>query len=618
MAADTLADVLGEFAQTMLTDFPIQRILDELVERIVVIMPVTAAGVTLISPGTEPQYVAASNPSALRFEQLQTELDEGPCVAAYRTGEAISVPDLGVDARFPNFAPRALEAGMAAVFTFPLRHGESRPLGALDLYRDEPGGLSAEAMATAQTLANVVSAYLINATAREELQRTSDRSSAALLHDALTGLPNRTLLLERLGHASLTARRSDAASALLFIDLDHFKVVNDAYGHRTGDELLVALAERMTGALRPGDTLARLAGDEFAVLCEDVGEEAVVEEIVARLHRSLDRPFTLSGGEVSITASIGMVMTGARGGTPHQLLHEADLAMYASKRRSRDRAPADADAVASGYAHGRDDLAADLDGAVERAELQLAYQPIVRAANGRIAGLEALVRWTHPRLGPIPPETLIPLAERSGQITGLGHWVLERALADHQHWQADRAEPLALSVNVSAHQLVSPGFSDTVATVLQTTGSDPRLLTLELTETAFARDAERALTVLHELKDLGVTLAIDDFGTGYSALTYLTRYPVDDIKIDRAFTAGLGPTRGGGIVLAALIQLAHGLGLTVVCEGVETAEQHVLVRDLGCDRCQGFHFAPAHAGPSLQALIRPDRSGRNARLPVSD
>src|SRR5665213_2136233 len=260
--SEDLSDVLSEFARTMLKDFPIQGILDHLVCRIVDIMPVTGAGVTLISPGREPHYVAASDKAALRFEKLQTELDEGPCLAAYHSGEAISVPDLSREARFPRFSQRALSAGLVAVFTFPLRH-EDRQLGALDLYRDTPGALSTVDLRTAQTLADVAAAYLINAQARSDLQDSSDQSREAALHDPLTGLPNRVLMLEFLEHAFRSSRRSGKTSAVFFIDLDRFKQVNDTYGHQAGDALLVAVGDRLTGVLRPGDSLARLSGDEF-------------------------------------------------------------------------------------------------------------------------------------------------------------------------------------------------------------------------------------------------------------------------------------------------------------------------------------------------------------------
>jgi diguanylate cyclase (GGDEF)-like protein len=611
---DDLSDVLSEFARTMVTDFPIQGILDHLVKRIVDIMPVTAAGVTLISPGSDPRFVAASSPAALRFEKLQTELDEGPCVAAYRTGEPVSVPDLSADTQFAAFSPRARAEGMEAVFTFPLRHGESRPLGALDLYREETGTLTDRSMTAAQTLADVAAAYLINAQARAELQDSSDRAREAALHDGLTGLPNRILLLERLRHACLRARRSHKISVLFFLDLDRFKAINDVYGHRAGDELLIALSERLVAELRPGDTLARVSGDEFAVLCEELDDRSEADAIVARVDAALSRPFDLSTTQVSTTASIGVAFTGANDEPAESLLHAADVAMYRNKHRKAGGNLFDVREQSS--TDQEDDLAQALPGAAERGELHLAYQPIVTAGDGGLFGLEALLRWKHPTRGMVSPTTVIPLAERTGLIIDIGRWVLEQAWTAQRDWQRQRSEQLAVSVNVSAHQLMSVGFADTVASVLETAPTDPGLLTLEITESVFVRDGERALVVLNELKDLGVMLALDDFGTGYSSLSYLMRYPVDYIKVDREFVASLGRDPASGTIVGAVVQLAHGLGMTVVSEGVETDEQHSLLSELECDYCQGFYFARPLSGAGLDTVIRQGADGRNPQLPA--
>jgi diguanylate cyclase (GGDEF)-like protein len=334
-----LSDVLSEFARTMVTDFPIQAILDHLVTRIVEVLPITAAGVTLISPSLHPRYVAASDGSALRFEKLQTELGEGPCLAAYQSGEAVAVADLRAETRFPLFVPRALQAGLMAVFTFPLRSGVDQ-LGALDLYRDSPGPLDGATMDAAQTLADVAAAYLLNAQARTELREASERSREQSLHDALTGLPNRVLFLERLDRAVLRGQRSGKQAAVLFADLDDFKLVNDELGHRVGDELLVAIAARLTAVLREGDTLARMSGDEFVILCEDLRDVTEVEEIATRIDVAMATPFTLFVAEVGITASVGIALSGLSGPgdqLSHRLLADADTAMYQAKRQGGAR-----------------------------------------------------------------------------------------------------------------------------------------------------------------------------------------------------------------------------------------------------------------------------------------
>jgi diguanylate cyclase (GGDEF)-like protein len=588
MLSDDLAEVLSEFARTMLTDFAIQDILDHLVKRIVDIMPITAAGVTLITTALDPHYIAASQDSAMRWEQLQSELGEGPCLAAYNSGNAISVPDLRSEDRFPKFSPRAIRLGLTAVFTFPLRHHDS-PLGALDLYRDTAGPLSAEHLRVAQTLADVASAYLINAQARSDLQDASDQSRDAALHDALTGLPNRILMLERLDHAFHRARRSNTTSAVFFIDLDRFKEVNDTYGHQVGDEVLVAVGQRLAEILRPGDSVARVSGDEFVILCEDLDEPSEVDALALRFDTALATTFQISGVAVNMTASIGVAVTGPEYRAPDELIHDADLAMYRRKRR-RDATHIATDSRALHLAGHQSGLARSLAGALDRGECHVEYQPIVDGRGGRITGAEALLRWTHPARGPVSPTILIPFAERSGQIVELGQWVLERACIDHQRWQSPMAPAIGMWVNVSAHQIMAPGFVAGVATVLESTSTDPGVLTLEVTESVLVNDEQRALIVLEKLKDVGVRLALDDFGTGYSSLGYLNTLPIDTLKIDHTFVATLTDDPDSQRIVAAIIALAHSLNMTVVAEGVETPGQHCELTKLGSDYCQGFYF----------------------------
>jgi len=610
-----LSDVLSEFARTMVTDFPIQGILDHLVERIVDIMPITAAGVTLISPGVEPRYVAASSSAALRFEKLQTELEEGPCVAAYTSGKAVSVPDISKEHRFPKFVSGATEAGLVAVFTFPLSHGERR-LGALDLYRDTPGDLSPEAMTAAQTLADVATAYIMNAEGRADLKEASYRSRELALHDALTGLPNRVLLLERLEHSLRRGRRSGLTAAVFFIDLDRFKTVNDTFGHRVGDEVLMAVAERLGEVLRPGDTLARISGDEFVVLCEDLDGAGDADRIVDRLDTALDRPFVTSGIEMTVGASVGIAVAASGTDTAEDLLHAADMAMYRAKRSGGGRHQV-IDVSDRGIAVYQAGLERDMHGLLARGELRLDYQPIVATVDGHISGVEALLRWAHPSRGLVSPNVLIPLAERAGLIPAIGQWVLETAAAEQGHWQNDyRINDLAISVNVSAHQLMSAGFIQSVAAALEHSLSPTDQLTLEMTESVFVRDGQRALMVLNDLKDLGVKLALDDFGTGYSSLSYLLQFPVDIVKIDQIFVAGLGRDGANLSIVSAIIQLAHGLGLTVVAEGVETLAQYQALVQLGSDSCQGFYFAHPMSGENIDALIERRVDGFNQFLPA--
>ncbi len=609
-----LSAVLSEFARTMLTDFPIQGILDHLVKRIVDILPVSAAGVSLISPDTDPRYVAASNDSALRYEELQSELGEGPCLESYRTGLAVAVPDLRDDLRFPKFAARALEAGLVAVFTFPLHH-DDEPLGALDLYRDAAGPLDAAEMEAAQTLADVVSAYLINAKARAILRDSSDRSREKALHDPLTGLPNRILLLERLDHAVLRGRRSNKLAAVLFTDLDQFKLVNDMHGHSVGDQLLMAVARRLTAVLRPGDTLARMSGDEFVILCEDLEQPIEIDAIAARVVEAIATPFFLSGIKVEITASVGIAYSGRGDNLSSQLLLDADAAMYQAKRNGGARHQV-IDLRERHLASERVDMERQLRGAHRRGELRTEYQPIVATRDGRIIGVEALLRWDRPSGGVVLPDVLVPLAEQSGLITEIGRWVLEQACPDRHRWH-DRSpsDDLTVAVNVSALQLMSADFPATVAMVLSQTGTDPRLLTLEVTESVFVQDSERAQVVLGELKKIGVNLALDDFGTGYSSLNYLKQFPIDIVKIDQGFVADMDQQPASHAIVSAVIELAHLLGMTVVAEGVETVGQRDQLAALGCDYCQGFYFAHPMPAATLESLMSGRVSGATVHLP---
>ncbi len=573
----------------MLTDFPIQGILDHLVHRIVEVMPVTGAGVSLISATTAPHFVAASDGLALAYEELQTELEEGPCIVAYRTGEPVAIPDLREEKRFASFSTRALEAGLSAVFTFPLRQGEKR-LGALDLYRSTAGPLTAEAMVAAQTLADVASAYLVNAQARADLVDSSARAHANSLHDPLTGLPNRVLLIERIEHALLSRRRTAKRVAVLFIDLDGFKRVNDGFGHQTGDDLLVAVGARISGILRPGDTLARLSGDEFVIVCPEIDEEHEVEGIAARVDHAFSVPFTLEGILVHVTASIGVAFANS-GDSPEQILHNADSGMYQVKR-SGGASHRIVDPEEQALTDYSDALQRDLGHAIARHELRLEYQPVVRLRDGRVVSVEALLRWDHPIRGPISPSLLIPFAEESGDIVEIGEWVLERACIDRHRWEdVTGDEPFMMGVNISAHQMLAPGFAAMVESVLARTETEPSKLCLEITEGAFVRDARRALDVVARLKQSGVVVALDDFGTGYASLRYLMDFPVDILKIDQSFIANLNEGNASYAIVSKTIELAHLLGLVVVCEGVETTKQYGYVAALTSDYSQGFYFS---------------------------
>ncbi|MBA2738058.1 MAG: EAL domain-containing protein [Nocardioidaceae bacterium] len=608
MNRDTeLATMLSDFAHTLVTDFPIQGILDELVHRIVGLLEVSSAGVTLISPGRVPHYVAASDPSARRYEELQTELDEGPCLEAYRAGRPVAIADLAAEQRYPRFAPAALDAGLRAVFTFPLCH-QDRRIGALDLYRDAPGQLDPWALKTAQTLAQVTTVYLLNAQARALARETTDRYRQRSLHDPLTGLPNRALLQERLEHAAARGRRSGADVAVLFVDLDRFKWVNDDHGHQAGDFLLTAVADRLSHLLRPADTLARLAGDEFVVLCEDLAAPSDAVQLAQRIGDAFLKPFILPSMSLTITASVGIAFAGHGQYLPGQLMRDADAAMYQAKRLGGDRHRVND--VSAELTPFDSDLRVDLRDALDAEALEIYYQPVMASGDGQVAGAEALLRWPHPTRGIIDTANLVAIAEEIGLLGEIGAWVLERACAQRQAWLAvagsgrnDRGEPLHIAVNVSSTQLMAYGFLQVVEGVLQRTGLDPAALVLEITEGILLGDGERAATVLDELRALGVRIALDDFGSGYSSLQYLQILPVDIVKIDQGFVAELGRDPAATAIVTAVADLSHELGLSVVAEGVETQAQRDAVTAIGCEYFQGYLAAPPMPADQFEALL---------------
>lgn len=615
---EKMASVLSEFARTLVTDFPIQGILERLVARIVDLMPITGAGVTLISANLKPHYVAASDDVALRCERLQSELGQGPCLVAYQSGEAVIVPDLLADGDFPEFSRAAADAGLRAVFTFPLRHGSGR-LGALDLYRDAPGPLDESAMTAAWTLADVAAAYLSNAQSRDDERAALERFYESSLHDPLTGLPNRVLLHQRLERAAQRAERSHLWAAVMFADLDRFKHVNDTYGHQVGDLLLQAVAQRLAPLVRPGDTLARVSGDEFVFLCEDLLADGDATELAARICAEFTEPFHVGSLTLAVTVSVGIAYAGPGEEISYQLVIDADRAMYQAKSEGGARHHV-FDLRAATGARERDFLERDLVTAIEAAGtggagsagaglesagLDVVYQPIVRVADGLVTGVEALLRWQHPTLGPIAPLTVIGIAEQNGLIDQIGAWVMERAFRDHRRWlEAHPGSRLDLAVNVSCQQLMGPRFVQTVKDLLASTEMEPADVVLEITETVVIEDPDRALVVLNALRSVGVRLALDDFGTGYSSLSYLRRLPLDVIKIDQSFIADIDHAPASGAIVTAVTDLAHALGMTVIAEGVETSHQREEVTKMRCERAQGYFFARPMTVDAIGAELR--------------
>jgi diguanylate cyclase (GGDEF)-like protein/PAS domain S-box-containing protein len=424
--------------------------------------------------------------------------------------------------------------------------------------------------------------------------------SRQALHDDLTGLPNRVLFLDRLGQALKRAARRGTTVAVLFLDLDRFKNVNDSLGHDAGDRLLVDVAERLRRVLRPADTLARFGGDEMTLLCEDLAGEDDARTIATRIGDLFREPFALDEGEAYLQASIGIaIATGEE--QPEDLIRDADAAMYRAKERGRARVEV-FDEELRQVAAERLATESALRRALEREELRVHFQPVISLADGALSGMEALVRWEHPERGLLMPGAFIDLAEETGLIVPLGEWVLHRACATLATWRERHGTDVQVAVNLSARHLQQPDLDVTVANVLKHTGIPGDRLVLEITESAVMETGAGVLATLAALKDLGVRLAIDDFGTGYSSLSHLHRFPIDVLKIDRAFISGLGSGLDAPIA-NAIVSLAQALGLSTVAEGIEREEQRDAARSLGCDMAQGFLYARPLPPDEAEKLI---------------
>jgi diguanylate cyclase (GGDEF)-like protein/PAS domain S-box-containing protein len=448
-----------------------------------------------------------------------------------------------------------------------------------------------------QSLANVLADAL-------ERQAIEDDIRHRALHDELTGLPNRTLFLDRLEHTLAALRRRGGMAAILFLDLDHFKLVNDSLGHHVGDELLAAAAPRLKQAVRASDTVARFGGDEFGILLEAIADEDDAAHMAERVAAAFSRPFVLQGSEHFVSASVGIAV--AHGTElPEELIRDADAAMYRAKERGRARYEL-FDEVMRSRAISRLRIENDLRRALERHELLLEYQPMVSLIDGSIWSVEALVRWQHPNRGLLMPSDFLPIAEGNGLIEPIGRWVLEQACRQAGHWYRARPDdaPVGISVNLSALQIARPELPELVLASVRAGGLDPACLSLELKERSMLGDFEALHEALDALKALGVRLVLDDFGMGHSSFTYLTRLPLDAIKVDRAFVDGLGTDGRDTAITEAIVAMARALSLEVIAAGVETQAQAEALLAMGCRLAQGFHFSrpvlPARVSEMLQ------------------
>ena len=448
-----------------------------------------------------------------------------------------------------------------------------------------------------------ISIFRLVAGASRKLRRQADENERLALHDHLTGLPNRSLFLDRLDHALRASTRTGSGVAVLLMDLDRFKEVNDTLGHHCGDLMLKELASRLSGVVRPTDTVARLGGDEFALLLPSVTQADAGIALAERIALALDDPFVIDGLPLEAEASIGIALYPVHGEDVETLLQRADVAMYMAKETKTHYAVYDADV--DNYRPERLVLVAELRRAIENRELVLHYQPKATLADGTVRGVEALVRWQHPERGFISPMDFIPVAEETGMIVQLGEWVLREACGQMQRWQKmfPLDHPLFITVNLSSKQFSQTTLISKVAMILQETGVHAHTVKLEITESVVMENMDTATDMLRQLRALGVKLAIDDFGTGYSSLSYLHRFPIDTLKIDRSFVTRMSENNENTEIVRTIVVLAQNLGMDVVAEGVETNEQLVLLQKLGCENGQGYFFSKPVNSDGAEKII---------------
>jgi diguanylate cyclase (GGDEF)-like protein len=590
---------VARFGQQALEGADINELAREACRIVTGVLDIDYGGVLKLLPsGDELLLVAAVGlPEELIEEARIPAGDRSQSGYALTTGKATVVDDWSTETRFQQSALQSRQ-GMRSAATILIK-GKKEPYGVLGAGSGDLHGFTQEDVNFMQAIANV----LANAIER---RRTEERTQHEALHDSLTGLPNRNLFLDRLQHALAAASRRSSPIAVLFLDLDQFKLVNDSLGHAAGDELLAAVAPRIEQALRPGDTVARFGGDEFAVLAEDVGDGRGATRIAERIAEALARPFIVRERDHFVSASIG-ISIGTGGEPPESLIRDADSALYRAKEHGRGGYEI-FDEVMRSRVIEHMQTENDLRRALQREELVLHYQPVVRLQDGAIASMEALLRWDHPERGLIGPLAFIPVAEDSRLIVPIGRWVIEQACRQAAAWQKLNPDvaPVSVSINLSARQLADPELIPHLEGSISASGIDPSTLWLELTESTLLDDAAYVDRTLGALERLGVCLVLDDFGVGFSSLGYLKRLPLSIVKLDRSFMEHVTDSPNDAAIVRAVSDMAETIGIGVVAEGVETEEQVRVARQLGCGYAQGFQFSePVPASYAERLLAGP-------------
>ncbi len=513
--------------------------------------------------------------------------------AALISGNPIVVPDIHASGH-PMFSSSVRPDCPSSSLEVAIPTSDG-PFGILGAYRRDMRGFNKEDSNFLKAIATALGTAIGR-------QRVEERLSHVAQFDGITGLPNRTLFHDRLVQAMARARRRKSALALIFLDLDGFKEINDTLGHKAGDRLLRAVGARLKHSLREGDTVARLGGDEFTVILEDLHDRDEATSVAHKVLGALAKPLALEKQQFAVTASAGLTVYPEDSRNIETLLKNADTAMYYAKDKGKNNLQSYTPQMTT-LKRERVTLENQLRRALEGNELFLHYQPQIDLQRGGIVGVEALARWQHPELGVVPPGRFIPLAEKTGLIVPIGRWALGTACAQGIAWQ-ERAPPLRIGVNVSARQFRGDLFQ-TVSAALTASGLEPQWLELELTESLLMEDPETARATLLKLKGLGVNIAIDDFGSGYSSLSYLRHFPIDRLKIDQTFIRDLTTSPDDAAIARAIIALGHNMNIRVVAEGVETVEQLAFLRDNGCDVIQGYFFSePVSADDCLEIMMR--------------
>ena len=592
----------------------------------------TSISIALARPDSDyMDFVAIAGPTAEITCQTRLSISEahpegrGLSGVAFRSQRPCISNDYLADPRWSSFHHAVRRDGARSGAAFPLLVNE-RAIGIMLFISAEKDTFTVEFAELLQRLADNVAFALENFDRADEKKKADERIEYLASHDSLTGLPNREMFNGLLRHAIDNAHRHERWLAVLFIDLDRFKVINDSLGHEVGDLLLVETARRLRGSLRASDVVARLGGDEFVVILEESEGADDVEKVAGDLLSILGQPLQLSGHECHTTASVGIAMYPANGRDAQTLTKNADMAMYLAKEDGKNAFRFFSKAVKA-QSIERLALEAALRHALERDQLSLNYQPKVDLASGQITGVEALLRWTHPDLGAVSPTQFIPLAEEIGIIVPIGRWVLRQACAQNMAWQRSGLRPVSMAVNLSPRQFADKHLLQDIDEALAASGMSALLLQLEVTESMVMRHVGRAIKLLDEIQTRGIRLAIDDFGTGYSSMSLMKQFPIDTIKIDRSFVRDLPDDPEDQAIAHAIIRMGKALGMTVVAEGVETEEQLAFLRHHGCDQMQGYLFSkplpaekmvellqspPALASPPLQPAAAPGEatSGR--------